>query len=126
MIDFLDELGNFKQKIFTLQNVNFFYILQQWTHNHRTINESLFFSQTFKNIYDDSTSDSLTIYDGANDQSTQIAKLIGNLGSFNISSSGNSLFVRFESNWGELPGFHATIHYGNPIQNTIIIILPRQ
>ena len=40
MIDFLDELGNFKQKKFytskqsiaLLQNVNFFYILQQRTH----------------------------------------------------------------------------------------------
>ena len=29
--DFLDELGNFKQKKFTLLNVIFFYILQQWT-----------------------------------------------------------------------------------------------
>ena len=33
MIDFLDELGNFKQKNFTLQYVIFFYILQQWTHS---------------------------------------------------------------------------------------------
>ena len=32
LIDFLDELGNFKQKNFTLQNVKFFYILQQQTH----------------------------------------------------------------------------------------------
>ena len=32
MIDFLDELGNFKQKKITLQNVDFFYILKQWTH----------------------------------------------------------------------------------------------
>ena len=30
-MDFLDELGNFKQKNFTLQNVSFFYILQQQT-----------------------------------------------------------------------------------------------
>ena len=29
MIVFLDELGNFKQNIFTLQSVIFFYILQQ-------------------------------------------------------------------------------------------------
>ena len=31
LIDFLDELGNFKQKKITLQNVNFFYILKQQT-----------------------------------------------------------------------------------------------
>ena len=62
--------------------------------------------------------DPLSIYDGSNDQSTQIAKLSGTLGSFNISSSGNSLFVKFEStiyyNYG---GFLATIHYGNPYLN---------
>ena len=59
--------------------------------------------------------DPLTIYDGTNDQSTQIEKLSGNLGSFNTSSSGNSLFVKFESNsYGNYAGFHATIHYGNP------------
>ena len=34
LIDFLDELGNFKQKKFTLQNVKFFYILNQQTHGH--------------------------------------------------------------------------------------------
>ena len=32
MIDFLDELGNFKQKNFTFEMQNLFYILQQWTH----------------------------------------------------------------------------------------------
>ena len=32
LINFLDELGNFKQKKITLQNVNFFYILKQQTH----------------------------------------------------------------------------------------------
>ena len=31
MTDFLDELGNFKQKKFTLQNVIVFYILKQQT-----------------------------------------------------------------------------------------------
>ena len=59
--------------------------------------------------------DPLTIYDGPNDQSTQIAKLSGNLASFSISSSGNSLFVKFESDhhpYGST-GFLATIHYGN-------------
>ena len=58
--------------------------------------------------------DFVTIYDGSNDQSTQIEKLSGNLGSFGISSNGNSLFVRFRSDsaWEEA-GFFATIHYGN-------------
>ena len=63
--------------------------------------------------------DFFTIYDGSNDQSTQIAKLSGNLGSFGISSTGNSLFVKFESNydWDNYGGFLATIHYGNPYLN---------
>ena len=50
-----------------------------------------FFSQT-ENDYD-----FVTIYDGSNDQSTQIEKLSGNLGSFSISSTGNSMFVKFKS-----------------------------
>ena len=33
-MDFLHELGNFKQKIFTPQNVILFYILQQQTHTY--------------------------------------------------------------------------------------------
>ena len=62
--------------------------------------------------------DPLTIYDGSNDQSTEIAKLSGNLGGFSISSTGNSLFVKFESNvYGNYGGFLATIHYGNPYLN---------
>ena len=57
--------------------------------------------------------DTLTIYDGSNDQSTQIEKLSGSLGSFNISSNGNSLFVKFESDYEfNNDGFFATIHYG--------------
>ena len=60
-------------------------------------------------------SDPLTIYDGSNEQSTLIAELSGDLGSFRISSTGNSIFAKFESdgflNYG---GFHATIQYGNP------------
>ena len=58
----------------------------------------------------------LTLYDGSNDQSNQIETLVGNLGSFNISSSGNSLFVKF---YGE-GRFLATIHYGNPHFNIFI------
>ena len=62
--------------------------------------------------------DFLVIYDGSNDQSTQIEKLSGNLGSFDISSSGNSLFVKFVSDSGVSEGgFLASIHYGNPYFN---------
>ena len=61
--------------------------------------------------------DFVTIYDGSNDQATQIAKLSGNLGSFLISSTGNSLFVTFESDGYSNAGFIATIHYGNPYFN---------
>ena len=62
--------------------------------------------------------DLLSIYDGSNDQSTQIEKLSGNLGSFDISSTGNSLFVKFESDCcAKYGGFFATIQYGNPYLN---------
>ena len=62
--------------------------------------------------------DPLTIYDGSNDLSTEIEKLSGNLGSFSISSTGNSLFVKFESDhYYNYAGFQATIHYGNPNLN---------
>ena len=76
-------------------------------------------------MYSDGTlfhRDPLTIYDGSNDQSTQIEKLSGNLESFGISSTGNSIFVKFESDWisnpgGKYTGFLATIHYGSPYMN---------
>ena len=77
-----------------------------------------FFQQIFYNHFE---SDSVTFYDGSNGQSTQIAKLTENLGSFGISSTGNSLFVKFESDWHvEYTGFLATIHYGNPYLNILI------
>ena len=59
----------------------------------------------------------LTIYDGSNDQSTQIAKLSGYLGSFNISSSGNALFVKFEADNYGYAGFHAITQHGIPYFN---------
>ena len=63
-------------------------------------------------------SDFLAIYDGLNAQSTQIAKLEGNLESFGISSTGYSFFVKFESfGSGEYTGFLAEIHYGKPHMN---------
>ena len=63
--------------------------------------------------------DFLTIYDGPNDLSTEIEKLGGNLGSFVISSTGNSLFVKFESDdfYTVYTGFLATIQYGNAYLN---------
>ena len=63
--------------------------------------------------------DPLTIYDGSNDQSNQIAKLSGNFGSFSISSTGNYLLVTFQSDKYDdgSTGFLATIHYGNPYLN---------
>ena len=68
-------------------------------------------SQTRNHYY---YSDFVTIYDGSNEQSTEIAQLTGNLGSFNISSTGKFLFVKFEADqsyyYGN--GFFATIHYG--------------
>ena len=73
--------------------------------------------------FGDTFGDPLTIYDGPNDQSTQIAKLSGNLGSFSISSSGNSLFVKFQSDFAiQYTGFLAAIHYGNPYLNITYFI----
>ena len=58
------------------------------------------------------------IYDGPNEQSTQIDKLTGNLGSFVLSSTGNSLFVKFKSDGsGGFHGFIATVHYSNSYFN---------
>ena len=72
------------------------------------------FSQTEEPSNYGYMADFLVIYDGPNDQSTQIAKLSGNLGSFSISSNGNSLFVKFKSDCCyNYAGFLATIHYGN-------------
>ena len=68
----------------------------------------------------ESCCDHLTIYDGSNDLSPQIEKLSGDKGSFSISSTVNSLFVKFESDkWDskDVFGFLATIHYGNPYLN---------
>ena len=76
------------------------------------------FDKGFVTVIESSTDmdDSLTIYDGSNEQSTKIETLMGNLGSFAISSSGNSLFVRFKSHFHfHQSGFLATIHYGNPL-----------
>ena len=73
------------------------------------------FSQTHDSVKD---KDTLTIYDGSNDESTQIEMLSGNMANFNISSTGNFLFVKFESDGiVTKDGFLATIHYGNPYLN---------
>ena len=69
-------------------------------------------------MYD--TEDYLEIFDGQNDQSTQIEKLTGSLGSFGVSSTGNLLFIKFKSDYYQFAlnddgstGFLATIQYGN-------------
>ena len=63
--------------------------------------------------------DFITIYDGSNDEAIEIAKLSGNLDSFEMSSTKNSIFVKFESDesgfWDQNTGFIATIYYGNSI-----------
>ena len=46
--------------------------------------------------------------------SGKIERLSGYLESFGISSTGNSLFVTFDTDlWDNHAGFLATIHYGN-------------
>ena len=71
--------------------------------------------------------DFLTIFDGSNEQSSQIEKLNGNLGSFGISSTGNSLFVKFDSDeYVNDKGFYASIHYGNPTAMIHISVLHSQ
>ena len=69
----------------------------------------------YSNLQTENGDDFVTIYDGTNDQSTELEKLSGNLGSFNFSSIGNSLFVKFESAYNAYgsTGFLALINYGN-------------
>ena len=45
----------------------------------------------------ESNYDFLYIYDGPNDQSTILGKFHGNLGSFEVSSTGSSMFAKFDS-----------------------------
>ena len=69
--------------------------------------------------------DFVAIYDGPNDQSTKIKELKGDQGNFTITSSGNFLFVKLESDDfsdGSF-GFRATIHYSNPYLNLYQITL---
>ena len=57
------------------------------------------------------------MYDGSNDQTTQIVRpSVDSVGGFDISSTGNSIIVTFESDEysGGGTGFLATIHYGTP------------
>ena len=66
--------------------------------------------------------DFLTLYDGANDYSDIIEKLSGNLGSFGRSSSGNAMFVKFESDgYFSDKGFLATFNYGKINRNVMQI-----
>ena len=83
----------------------------------------LFVSQTelFDSI-DKIYNDFVTIYDGPNDKSNKIIKLEGYLGSFNITNTRNSLYIKFESDGlideYDNNGFLATIHYGNQYFNS--------
>ena len=68
--------------------------------------------------------DFLTIYDGANDESNEIESLTGNLRSFGVSSSGNVMYIRFESNgWIHDNGFLATFYYGTKMD--FLVKLPQ-
>ena len=53
---------------------------------------------TFYFLQTESNYDFLYIYDGPNEQSTILGKFHGNLGSFEVSSTGNKLFAKFDSN----------------------------
>ena len=66
--------------------------------------------------------DWVTIYDGPNEQSNQIVKLTGSMGIFDISSTGRSLFIKFESISGN-GAFHATIYYGKSYFKVLIPLL---
>ena len=69
--------------------------------------------------------DYVEIYDGSNDQDqrTRIEKLSGDLESFDILSTGNSLFVKFVSDSSlNNAGFLATIQYGDSIFEYQIIL----
>ena len=53
-----------------------------------------------------------------NEDSTILETLSGNYGTFGISTTGNSLFVKFVSDGSATyGGFLATIQYGNPYLN---------
>ena len=66
--------------------------------------------------------DFLTIYDGVNDDSNVIKKLSGNLRNFGMSSSGNVLYIKFESDGHNNDnGFLATFYYGNDNTNDMQI-----
>ena len=60
--------------------------------------------------------DELSIYDGTSDQAPLIENLSGNLGSFSVMTSGNSLFMKFHSNpVTTFEGFLIAINYGNSL-----------
>ena len=58
--------------------------------------------------------DYLIFFDGMNDQSTEIARLSGNLGGFSFTSHKSSLYVKLITKSSfTYNGFFATIQYGN-------------
>ena len=92
-----------KNQIFPLHRLNIYFIFP--------------FSQ-IQQVYWWIDTEFLIIYDGPNDQSTRIATLSGNLESFSISSTGNSLSIKFEStSYHNYAVFLATIQYGTTYMN---------
>ena len=68
--------------------------------------------------------DFLTIYDEANDYYNPIKKLSGNFKGFGISSSGNVMHLKFESDGNTIDnGFLATFYYGTKID--FLVKLPQ-
>ena len=61
--------------------------------------------------------DELSIYDGTSDQAPLIENLSGNLGSFSVMTSGNSLFMKFHAKnpVTTFEGFLIAINYGNSL-----------
>ena len=69
-----------------------------------------------KTLQTEQNFDFLTIYDEANDYYNPIKKLSGNLRSFGVSTSGNVMYIKFESTMYDAGnGFLATFYYGTKI-----------
>ena len=70
----------------------------------------------------DSFNSFVSLYDGTCDQTRELKALTGimpNDDKWVISSSGHNMFVRFSVDTSNsMPGFNATVHYGNEIKYT--------
>ena len=92
--------------------------------NNQSIDRKLlYYTYLISVLQTESNYDFLYIYDGPN-QSTLLKKLDGNKGSFEISSTGNSLLVVFQSDGSVIrTGFHATIQYVSGSHEGIVLKL---